>query len=145
MHLHGIRVGQCAEAELKSCQRGGGSQREICLCSQELNILCLLFVVVALVVTIVVMLLLLLRSRTCIWEAANRRDRDRGSSSAAGLSWNWPRPEEFKLCALLVLVWSGLVCSAQLNGQVDALIEGVPLVTSPLLALLTLASVSASF
>lgn len=148
MHLHGIQVGQCAEAELKSCQRGGGSQREICLCSQELNILCLLFVVVALVVTVVVfLLLLLLRSRTCIWEAANRRDRDgdRGSSSAAGLSWNWPRPEEFKLCALLVLVWPGLVCSAQLNGQVDALIEGAPLLTSLLPALLTLASVSASF
>lgn len=74
-----------------------------------------MFMLLLLSLLLLLWFLLLLRSRTCIWEAANRRHRDRGSSSAAGLRWNWPRPEEFKLCALLVLVCSAERPSRRLN------------------------------
>lgn len=148
MHLHGIRVGQCAEAELKSCQRGGGSQREICLCSQELNILCLLFVVVvALVVNVVVF-----RCCCCCWGAEHAYEKQptaetETETEAAQVLPGWAGIDPAQKSSNFVhyLFWSGLVCSAQLNGQVDALIEGAPLVTSLLPALLALVSVSASF
>lgn len=117
MHLHGIRVGQCAEAELKSCQRGGGSQREICLCSQELNILCLLFVVVvALVVTVVVFVVVVVEEQNMHMRSSQpqrqRRRQRQLKCCRAELELTPPRRVQTLCITCSGLVWPGLLGSA---------------------------------
>lgn len=109
MHLHGIRVGQCAEAELKSCQRGGGSQREICLCSQELNILCLLFVVVALVVTVVVFVVVVVEEQNMHMRSSQPQRQRQLKCCRVELELTPPRRVQTLCITCSGLAWSGLL------------------------------------